>query len=447
MKRTRTNHGAGEAITTGKAVESRILPKPPRGEGRQRVVIERVEPEIDCGRYPVKRVVGDTVVVEADLFADGHDIVRGILRFRHEHHQQWQEVPLEFITNDRWRASFDVTELGRYHYGLTGWIDHFATWQRNMGKRVGAQRDVTVDLLIGKRLVEDATNQASGESGQRLKAMAAALQTSERQLQSQLDLLLGHEIAHVMADCDDRRWATTYDKELSIVVDRIKARFSAWYEIFPRSTAGDSLTHGTFKDCEARLPYIAEMGFDVLYLPPIHPIGETHRKGVNNNPQGDPDSVGSPWAIGARDGGHTAIHSDLGTLDDFRRLIDAAHAQGIEIALDLAFQCSPDHPYVKQYPEWFTTRPDGTIQFAENPPKQYQDIFPLNFESDAYYELWTELRSVVQYWIDHGIRIFRVDNPHTKSFLFWKWLITDVKDRHPETIFLAEAFTRPKVMY
>ncbi|MDP9132086.1 MAG: DUF3416 domain-containing protein, partial [Nitrospirota bacterium] len=252
-----------------------MLPKVPIDEGRQRVAIERVEPEIDCGRYPVKRVVGDTVVVEADLFADGHDVVQGILRFRHAHHQQWQEVPLEPITNDRWRASFDVTELGRYHYGLTGWIDHFATWQRDMRKRVGAQRDVTVDLLIGKRLVEDAAIQASGESGQRLKAMAAALQSSERHPQSQLDLLLGHEIAHVMADCVDRRWATTYDKELSIVVDRTKARFGAWYEMFPRSTAGDSLTHGTFKDCEARLPYIAEMGFDVLYLPPIHPIGET----------------------------------------------------------------------------------------------------------------------------------------------------------------------------
>ncbi|MDP9132394.1 MAG: alpha-1,4-glucan--maltose-1-phosphate maltosyltransferase, partial [Nitrospirota bacterium] len=342
---------------------------------------------------------------------------------------------------------FDVTELGRYHYGLTGWIDHFATWQRDMRKRVGVQRDVTVDLLIGKRLVDNAAIQASGESGERLKAMAAALQTWEHRPQSQLDLLLGHEAAEVMAGCVDRRWATTYDKELSIVVDRTRARFSAWYEMFPRSTAGAPLTHGTFKDCEARLPYITEMGFDVLYLPPIHPIGQTHRKGINNNPDGDADSVGSPWAIGAHDGGHTAIHSDLGTLDDFRQLIDAAHAQGIEIALDLAFQCSPDHPYVKQHPEWFTTRPDGTIQFAENPPKQYQDIFPLNFESDAYYELWTELRSVVQYWIDHGIRIFRVDNPHTKSFLFWKWLITDIKDRHPETIFLAEAFTRPKVMY
>ena len=250
-----------------------------------------------------------------------------------------------------------------------------------------------------------------------------------------------------MAVVCDRRWATIYDKELAVVVDRPRARFSAWYEMFPRSAVGDDQTHGTFRDCEARLPYIAEMGFDVLYLPPIHPIGEAHRKGRNNNPQGEADSVGSPWAIGALDGGHTAIHPELGTLDDFRRLIAAAKAQGIEIALDLAFQCSPDHPYVNQHPEWFTTRPDGTIQFAENPPKQYQDIFPLNFESEASPELWMELRAVVQYWIDHGVRIFRVDNPHTKPFPFWTWLIADIKHQYPDIIFLAEAFTRPKVMY
>lgn len=447
MNRTRATKPAGETRSVQKAPESRLTAQPPIGEDRRRVAIEHVAPEIDGGRYAVKRVLGDTIVVEADLFADGHDVVRGVLRYRHAQKEEWQETPLVFITNDRWRASFEVTELGQYHYGVMGWVDHFATWQRDMRKRLGAQQDVSVDLLIGTRLLEEAGHHAPGQSGQRLKDVQTALLSSQRQSQEQLELLLSQKVADVMADCVDRGWATTYDKELAVVVDRPRARFSAWYEMFPRSTVGDDHSHGTFKDCESRLSYIAEMGFDILYLPPIHPIGQTHRKGRNNNPQGDTESVGSPWAIGAHDGGHTAIHSRLGTLDDFRRLITAAKAQGIEIALDLAFQCSPDHPYVTQHPEWFTTRPDGTIQFAENPPKQYQDIFPLNFESEAYRELWTELRAIVQYWIDHGIRIFRVDNPHTKPFPFWKWLIADVKTRYPDVIFLAEAFTRPKVMY
>lgn len=432
-----------EQVAPGHPVPS----QPILDERRQRVAIEHVQPELDGGRYPIKRVVGDTIVVEADLFADGHDVVRGILRYRHEQHDIWLETPLKPVTNDRWRASFEVTELGRYRYGVMGWVDHFATWQRDMRKRLGAQRDVSVDLLIGRGLVEEAAHHASGEAGQRLKDLHATLLSAQRRFQVQLDLLLGQDAADAMADCADRRLATAYDRELAVVVDRPRARFSAWYEMFPRSTVDDDLPHGTFKDCESRLSYIAEMGFDILYLPPIHPIGETHRKGRNNNPRSDSDSVGSPWAIGARDGGHTAIHPQLGTLDDFRQLMAAAKAKGIEIALDLAFQCSPDHPYVKEHPEWFTRRPDGTIQFAENPPKQYQDIFPLNFESEAYSELWKELREVVQYWIDHGIRIFRVDNPHTKPFLFWKWLIADAKNRYPDIIFLSEAFTRPKVMY
>ncbi|MEP7152140.1 MAG: alpha-1,4-glucan--maltose-1-phosphate maltosyltransferase, partial [Nitrospira sp.] len=411
------------------------------------MAIEHVQPELDGGRYPIKRVVGDTILVEADLFADGHDVVRGVLRYRHEQHELWLEMPLTLLANDRWQAAFEVTELGHYRYSVMGWVDHFATWQRDMRKRLGVQQDVSVDLLIGTRLIEKALSRASGESERRLKAIVEALLSSQSQSQLQVDLLLGEDVANVMATCTDRRWATTYEKELAVIVDRPRARFSAWYEMFPRSAVGDDQPHGTFRDCESRLPYIAEMGFDVLYLPPIHPIGETDRKGPNNNPRGDADSVGSPWAIGARAGGHTAIHPHLGTLDDFRRLIDAAKAENIEIALDVAFQCSPDHPYVKEHPEWFTTRPDGTIQFAENPPKQYQDIFPLNFESEASHELWIELRAVVQYWIDQGIRIFRVDNPHTKPFPFWKWLIADIKQRYPDIIFLAEAFTRPKVMY
>jgi starch synthase (maltosyl-transferring) len=445
MKKTRPTHDKLEARKEQESTGNQSLS--PAIEGRRRVAIEHVQPEIDGGRYPIKRVVGDTIIVTADLFADGHDVVGGILRYRREEQDAWQETPLMFVTNDRWQASFEVTELGQYRYAVMGWIDHFATWQRDMRKRLDAHQDVRVDLRIGVSLIEAAARGAGGEAGRRLNALHKTVASAQEQPQSQLDLLLGDDAAAIMTECIDRRFATIYDRELAVVVDRPKARFSAWYEMFPRSVLNDGGAHGTFKDCEVRLDYIAELGFDVLYLPPIHPIGETHRKGANNNPQGDPDSAGSPWAIGARDGGHTAIHSQLGTLDDFQHLIASAKTKGLEVALDLAFQCSPDHPYVKKHPEWFTTRPDGTIQFAENPPKKYQDIFPLNFESEAFPELWMELRAVVQYWIDQGVRIFRVDNPHTKPFLFWKWLIADVKNRYPDILFLAEAFTRPKVMY
>ena len=447
MNKASTNKSTRDTTASQVAPRNSSSSEYVKDERRQRVVIEHVRPELDGGRHPIKRVVGDTILVEADLFADGHDIVRGVLRYCHEQDNGWREIPLTFLANDRWYASFDVTEIGQYRYSVMGWVDHFATWRRDMRKRVEAKQDIRVDLVIGKRLLEEAASRAPADSSQRLKDMDRVLSSSETRLQAQLDLLLGQEVADVMMSCVDRHLATTYDRELAVVVDRPRARFSAWYEMFPRSAVSNDRPHGTFRDCESRLPYIAEMGFDVLYLPPIHPIGETHRKGPNNDPRGDSKSVGSPWAIGASDGGHTAIHPELGTLDDFKRLIDAAKALNIELALDLAFQCSPDHPYVTEHPEWFTTRPDGTIQFAENPPKKYQDIFPLNFESEAADELWKELRAVVQYWIDRGIRIFRVDNPHTKPFPFWKWLIADIKQRDPDIIFLAEAFTRPKVMY
>ena len=446
MKKARPTD-ARRNVPSKPASRKKQASSPVLGEGRLRVAIEHVEPQADDGRYPIKRVVGETIIVEADLFADGHDVIQGILRSRHERQEEWLTTPLSPLVNDRWRASFDVTELGQYRYGIMGWVDPFATWQRDMRKRLRARQDVTVEILIGKHLIEQATAPAPDVSRRRLKDIQARVSRSDLASQALLDLLLEEDTAEIMADCIDHALMSTYDRELIVVVDRPKARFSAWYEMFPRSTTDEEQPHGTFKDCESRLPYIAEMGFDVLYLPPIHPIGETHRKGRNNNPRGDSSSVGSPWAIGSRDGGHTAIHSELGSLGDFEQLVAAAQTNGIEIALDLAFQCSPDHPYVKEHPEWFKTRPDGTIQFAENPPKQYQDIFPLHFETDAYPDLWKELREVVQYWIDHGIRIFRVDNPHTKPFLFWKWLISDVKASYPETIFLAEAFTRPKVMY
>ena len=415
-------------------------------EGRRRVVIEGVRPEIDGGRFPIKRVVGQSVVVEADLFADGHDEIAGVIRYRHEREQDWADVPLVFVENDRWRASFTVLEQGLYHYTVTAWIDHFRSWQRDMRKRVAADQNVTVDLLIGRDLIKAAALHADGSDAERLDTIAAAMGQGEERGWI-LKTVLEQELADLMARHANRPWPTSYDKELAVIVDRARAGFGAWYEAFPRSCASEPGRHGTFQDCESRLPYIAGMGFDVLYLPPIHPIGRTFRKGKNNDPVGSFDSVGSPWAIGAAEGGHQAIHPDLGTPDDFRRLIGKAQEQDLEIALDLAFQCSPDHPYVKHHPEWFVQRPDGTIQYAENPPKKYQDIYPLNFENDQWTYLWRELKEVVVHWIEQGVRIFRVDNPHTKPFAFWQWLITDVKRDHPDVLFLSEAFTRPKIMY
>ncbi|MDF0673518.1 MAG: alpha-1,4-glucan--maltose-1-phosphate maltosyltransferase [Nitrospira sp.] len=415
-------------------------------EGRRRVVIEGVRPEIDGGRFPIKRVVGQSVVVEADLFADGHDEIAGVIRYRHAREADWTDVPLTFVENDRWQASFNVPEQGIYYYTVTSWIDHFRSWQRDMRKRIAAGQDVTVDLLIGRDHIKAAALRAGGADGERLNEIAATMGHGEEREQT-LKMVLEQELTDLMTRNADHPWPTIYDKELVVVVDRDKAGFSAWYEVFPRSCASDPGRHGTFKDCEARLPYIAGMGFDVLYLPPIHPIGRTFRKGKNNDPNGSPDSVGSPWAIGAAEGGHTAIHPDLGTEEDFKRLVGKSKEHGLEIALDLALQCSPDHPYVKHHTEWFVQRPDGTIQYAENPPKKYQDIYPLNFESDQWAALWREMKDVVVHWIEQGVRIFRVDNPHTKPFAFWQWLIAEVKREHPDVLFLSEAFTRPKIMY
>lgn len=415
--------------------------------GRQRVVIEGVRPEIDGGKFPIKRTIGETVVVEADVFTDGHDALSVLLRYRPESTEQWTELPMEFLGNDRWRAAFPVTTVGRYRYVVTGWADHFAAWRRDFVKKIDAGQDVQVDLLIGAQLVEEASRRAKKDEGRMLATSVTELRSTSTLESDRIRMVLGTELAIAMAKHPDRTHASTYDRELSVVVDREKARFSAWYEMFPRSCSPKAGQHGTFKDCEARLPYIAGMGFDVLYLPPIHPIGATHRKGKNNAQTGEPTDHGSPWAIGSPEGGHKAIHPELGTLHDFRRLMEQARTHDIEIAMDIAFQCSPDHPYVKDHREWFRVRPDGTVQYAENPPKKYQDIFPLEFETDQWKALWEELKSVIDYWIEQGIRIFRVDNPHTKPFPFWEWMIGEVKQSHPDVIFLAEAFTRPKVMH
>lgn len=416
-------------------------------EGVDRVVIEGVAPEIDGGRFPVKRIRGEPLAVEADIFVDGHDEISAVLLFRPEQDKDWREAPMAPLVNDRWRGVFVAAELGRYVYTLSAWVDRFKSWRRDLRKKAEAGAHTDLDMLTGALLVEEASKRASGADAKRLAEWAKNLSAKNQTLAAKLAQALSDELAAVVDDYPDRNVATRYDKELVVVIDREKARFSSWYELFPRSSAAKPGAHGTFKDCEALLSYVASMGFDVLYLPPIHPIGRTHRKGKNNVVIAGANDPGSPWAIGAEEGGHKAIHPELGTLEDFKRFVKKAESLGLEVALDLAYQCSPDHPYVKDHPQWFRWRPDGTVQYAENPPKKYQDIYPLDFSSEQWRELWQELRSVVQYWIEQGVHLFRVDNPHTKPLPFWEWLINDVKKDHPEVIFLSEAFTRPKLMY
>ena len=414
-------------------------------DGRRRVVIEGVSPEIDCGRFAIKRVVGETVLVEADVFADGHDQVACQILYWQEK-KELQTSPMKLLGNDRWRGEFSVELLGRYKYTVEGWIDRFQTWRGELLKRVAAGQDVHVDLLIGAELIGEAAMRATGDDAVLLRDWARRLRETKDRPEG-ADIALEEEPLGILQRYPDRHLASRYEKELVVTVDREKARFSTWYEIFPRSCSPQAGRHGTFRDCEAGLPYIASMGFDVVYLPPIHPIGRTFRKGKNNSEEAQPTDVGSPWAIGSPEGGHKSIHPELGTLEDFRRFVAKAKEHGLEIALDIAFQCTPDHPYVLQQSKWFRKRPDGTVQYAENPPKKYQDIYPLDFETADWRALWDELKSVFDFWIDQGVRIFRVDNPHTKAFSFWEWVIGEIKEKHPDVLFLAEAFTRPHVMY
>ncbi|MGE5321866.1 MAG: maltotransferase domain-containing protein [Actinomycetota bacterium] len=413
-----------------------------------RVVIEKVHPEVDCGHFPIKRVVGEQVEVTADIHADGHDVLFALLQYRAPSQGEWQEIRMDPLVNDRWTAAFSVSEQGRYLYTVSAWTDRFASWRRDLRKKFDAGQDIALDILVGRNLIREAAERASGPDAKRLLSWAEELAISgEKDRRLAVEAAENTDLMDLMQSHADRSRASSYPRELAVVVDRPKARFSAWYEIFPRSCGADSGAHGTFRDCESKLPYIAEMGFDVLYLPPIHPIGLTNRKGKNNSEQPDKDDVGSPWAIGSHEGGHDAIHPQLGTVSDFKSLRSKAEALGLEMALDLAFQCTPDHPYVKEHKEWFRVRPDGSVQYAENPPKKYQDIYPIDFETENASELFEELKRVVLYWIEQGVRIFRVDNPHTKPYQFWEWLISEIKNQHPEVLFLAEAFTRPKVMY
>jgi starch synthase (maltosyl-transferring) len=410
-----------------------------------RVVIEDVDPEIDGGRFPAKRILGDRVAVSASVFAEGHDRLAGVLRHRLRGVEAWTEVPLRAAGNDRWRAEFCVDALGVHEYTLLAWVDRFETWRDGLAKKVEAGLDVASELLEGAAWVADAAERAAGEDARWLEAQAETLAAAGSPA-ARTALALSGALRDMMARHPDRAGAAAYARVLPLVVERERAAAGAWYEFFPRSCAAEPGRHGTLRDCTARLRHAAVMGFDVVYLPPVHPIGYSHRKGPDNAESAEPADPGSPWAIGAAEGGHCAVHPDLGSLDDFDALVAEARGLGLEVALDLAFQCSPDHPWVKEHPEWFRHRPDGSIQYAENPPKKYQDVYPLDFETGSWRALWQELLEVVLFWIGHGVSIFRVDNPHTKPFPFWEWLISEVRARHPEVVFLSEAFTRPSVL-
>jgi len=473
---------------TRTAVEKTRERAPDLAHDTGRVIVERVWPDIDGGRFPIKRTVGERVTVTADIFADGHDLIAGVVRYRHlppgpkgpglhpdtvgrvlSDPPGWQETPLTPLDNDRWEGAFTVTELGAYEYTLDAWIDRFGSWLKGLGAKAEAGQDVSSELLEGAELIQQAVgrhvspgpkepglpSRATDAVGQvvldppadnlRLLEIADVLRSNQPPL-ARLQVARNPSLRALMDARPDRSASTTYERALTVVVDPIRARFGAWYEMFPRSCTSDPRRSGTFREAESRLPDIAAMGFDVVYLPPVHPIGTTHRKGRNNSLIALPDDPGSPWAIGSRDGGHTAIDPGLGTIDDFDRFVDLANRLGLEVALDIAFQASPDHPWVEEHPAWFRHRPDGSIKYAENPPKKYQDIYPFDLENADWQSLWAALRDVLRFWIAHGVRIFRVDNPHTKALRFWEWAIAEIRREQPDAIFLGEAFTRPKVM-
>lgn len=408
-------------------------------KGQARVIIENVQPQVDAGRYPAKYTVGEHVQVSADIFADGHDHIRAHVLFKHEASESWSTIELKPQFNDRWIASFQALRKGFYLFTIRAWIDHMETWYDGFKKKTEAALDVHVELMEGAALLRKI-----GKGDPFFQSLADTLSDTARYREA-IDKILSPSFEKIVHEHPLIEQETVLEHELRLLVEFRKANFSAWYELFPRSASLDG-AHGTFTDVIRLLPRISSMGFDVLYLPPIHPIGKVNRKGKNNSVRAMAGEPGSPWAIGSDEGGHKAVHPQLGSLSTFRLLIAEARKLNIDVALDIAFQCAPDHPYVAQHPQWFKQRPDGSIQYAENPPKKYQDIYPFNFETDDWRNLWDELRSVFEYWIEQGVKIFRVDNPHTKPIRFWQWLIAEINKKQEDIIFLSEAFTRPKIM-
>jgi starch synthase (maltosyl-transferring) len=416
--------------------------------GRERVVIDRILPCVDGGAFPLKRVIGDQIRIEAHLIVEGHERIRAVFRYRKVGEKSWNEMPMHVLGNDEYIIDWQPQEVALWEYDVAAWSDDFENWFDGFGKKA-ANRDpaLNVEVSIGTELAEATLKRSKGDDQKRLQKWVAALRDERRTVEDKTHLMLGGDFARLMRSWPDRQLQSTPSQPFLLLVERPLAAFSTWYEFFPRSFADKAGEHGTFKDAARQLPEVADMGFQVVYLPPIHPIGKVFRKGRNNALQAADDDIGSPWAIGSEEGGHKSLHSQLGDFDDFAVFVNEASRNGLEVAMDIAFQCAPDHPYVKEHPQWFKWRPDGTVQYAENPPKKYQDILPFNFDTEDWQALWLELKSVFNFWIEKGIKIFRVDNPHTKPFPFWRWCIREIKAQHPDVIFLAEAFTRPNRKY
>lgn len=413
-----------------------------------RVLIEAVAPQVDCGRYPIKRVVGEKVVVYADIYKEGHDKLAAVVKYRRQGEAAWQTAPMAFWDNDRWRGEFSVTELGRWEYTVEGYAERYLSWVDEIGKKNLPGADLTSELLEGVAILKVSAGLAAGEDQARMAGIIAAIEAAlaAGQQADAIALGTGNAMQALMAAYPDRAEGSEYSPYLEITVTRPAARFAAWYEFFPRSQSAVPGQHGTLQDSIRLLPRIQALGFDVIYLPPIHPIGHAFRKGKNNSLTAEPDDVGSPWAIGNEHGGHTELEPKLGTWADWDDFVAACRQHEIEIALDYVMNCSPDHPYVTEHPDWFYHRPDGTIKYAENPPKKYQDVYPLNFGTEDREGLWREMLRIFLFWIDKGVTTFRVDNPHTKPVAFWEWVIGEVHRQHPGVVFLAEAFTKPKMM-
>ena len=420
---------------------------PPTIANAQQLVIENVIPILDGGRYAIKRVIGRNIDVSVNIFKDGHDLIQARILYRRPGEASSRVAPLVYAYDvDRWFGSFKADQIGLWQYDVEAWPDRYGTWRSDLGKRLNGGQDVRPELLEGAGWLTRLASKLTGAAQTRVSDAAKALANTNLALDERLKVAFAEDLFQLVSAPLLAEEASRLERPLELYVDRAEACFSAWYELFPRSQGKEPGKHGTFADTAKRLPEIAAMGFDVIYLPPIHPIGVTHRKGRNNNPVCEPGDVGSPWAIGGKEGGHTAVHPELGTLADFEVLVASARDFGIEVALDFALQCSPDHPWVKEHPEWFFIRPDGSIRYAENPPKKYEDIYPINFWCKDRQALWQACRDAVLFWVARGVKIFRVDNPHTKPLSFWEWLIRDVQAQHPETIFLSESFTRPNRM-
>lgn len=415
------------------------------------VVIEGISPQLDGGRHAIKRAVGQDLVVQADIFKEGHDVVSALLKWRPVGTTAWRETPMVRLQNDRWQGVLAVHEMGPWEYTVEAWGDTFQSWQEEIVKKFnGGIRDLTSESLEGAALVAAAAKRAGrNPDAKKLKALAAQMQTTDAE--GIRDFALLPELSALMTVWTDRSLSTEHAPALPLWVDRERAVYAAWYEFFPRSAEGKADSGSTFRDCLGRVDDAKAMGFDVIYFPPIHPIGETNRKGRNNSLRCEPGEPGVPYAIGnfrqgVNGGGHKDVAPELGTLEDFRWLVGEIQSRGMEVALDFAINCSPDHPYVKEHPDWFFKRPDGTIKYAENPPKKYEDVYPLNFHNPDWQNLWKEMRDVIAFWCEQGVRIFRVDNPHTKPVSFWEWTIAEIRRDYPDAIFLSEAFTRPKMM-